>query len=116
LQSPQVGEPRHAQRLLGAEHRLLEGDLEVVAQVFAARAVRLRRAAAEKVAEDVAEDVLEAGGPEVEATETGALLEGGMAEAVVLRTALGVAEHLVGLGGFLEAILRLPCRPGLRSG
>ena len=67
--------------------------------------MRPRRAAAEEVAEDVAEDVLEAGGGEIEAAEAAALLEGGVAEAVVLGALLGIAQHLVGLGGFLEALL-----------
>ena len=60
-------------------------------------------AAAEELAEQVAEDLLEAAGGE--AAEAAALLEGGVAEAVVLGATLGVGEHLVGLRGFLELLL-----------
>src|SRR5581483_1248498 len=93
--------------LLGAARRLLELDLEVVAQVVAAPRARAGASApgAEEVAEDVGEDFLEALG-ELEA-EAAALrtLEGGVAVAVVLRAPLGIGEHLVGLVDLLEALL-----------
>jgi hypothetical protein len=59
---------------------------------------------AEEVSEQIAEDVLEAG-VHVEAGGA-ALLEGGVAEAVVERAPLAVAQDLIGLDDLLEALLR----------
>jgi hypothetical protein len=58
------GHARNADLGLEAARRLLEADLEVVAQVGAAEHGRAPAAdAAEDLAEDVAEDVAEAAGP-----------------------------------------------------
>ena len=102
---------RDLDRGLGAGGGLLEGDLEVVAQVGAA----LRPAAPPPAAEDVAEpeDVAEArrrcraksakmvgSKPAPAAGAAHALV----AEPVVERALLLVGEHRVGLGRFLEAL------------
>src|ERR1700687_3967163 len=90
--------------LLGATRRFLEFDFEVVAQIVAAPRTRARApaAGAEEVAEDVREDLFEALG-KLEAEAVALLtLERGVAVAVVLRAALSVGEHLVGLVEFLE--------------
>src|SRR6266404_3322607 len=100
---------RHARqrdRLLDAERRLLEREVEVVAQILAAAGAALRPSAArlpEEVAEDAAEDVLEAG-VEVEAAAAEAV-ERGVTEPVVLRPAVGVGEHLIRRRRFLEPLL-----------
>src|SRR5262249_57928366 len=89
---------------LRAEGRLLEGQLEVVAEVGAAAgpapAAPEEVAEAKEVAEDVAE-VREDRGVEAAAPEPG------VPEAVVALALLGVAEDAVGLGRLLEALLRL---------
>ena len=89
---------------------LFEGELHVVAQVRAALAAGAARAAPPGAAahsEEVVEDVGEGGG-EIGA-EAGpaaaALLEGGMAEAVIGGALVAVLEDLVGLVDFLEAML-----------
>src|SRR5215217_328623 len=103
---------RPGNRHLGtaAERGLLEGDLQVVAQVRATRAgaAPTSPATAEDVAENLAEDVVDVDALEPAAGATEAL-EGiaRVSEAVVLRPPLGVAQHLVGLRGFLELLLGL---------
>src|SRR5690606_1653977 len=58
--------------------------------------------------EEVAEDVREVGEDvRVEARAALRARDAGMAELVVARTLLGIAEHGVGLGRFLEAFFRL---------
>src|SRR5439155_25603576 len=90
------GEARHGDRLLAAEGRLLEADVEVVAEVLPAThpGAAARPARPEEVPEQVTDDVLEACS-EVEARGPGALLEGGVPEAVVHRPPLRIREHLV---------------------
>ena len=95
---------------LGAERRLGEADLEVVAQVGAAAARRAAApsAAAEDVAEDSFEDVVDvrAAEPLVERArpESARRL---VPEAIVARALLRIAKNLVRLGQFLEALLGL---------
>jgi hypothetical protein len=87
-------------RGFGARKRFFERDLEVVAQIGAARRTGATAAAAE--AEEVAEDVREVAERfGIEATTAGAR-DAGHAEPVVPRAFLGVAEHGIRLGGFLE--------------
>ena len=99
---------RHAQLRLGAARGLLERDLEVVAQVgaavhIAATAARL----AEDVAEDVAEGIGKIGAAARAAPTAHRRIDAGMPELVVGGALLPVGEHLVGLLGLLEALLRL---------
>ena len=85
---------------------LFEGDLEIVAQILAARgAAAALLAAPEHVAEDIAEhvvedvvDVAEAG----LAAATGLAVDAGMAEAVVGRALLRIRQDRIGLVDFLE--------------
>ena len=110
--------------LLDAMRRLLEGDLEIIAQVRAPAGAATVALAAEKLvenpaapttllAEDLAEDVeriVEAATSAAEAagaTRTAALLERGMAVTVVGGAFLRILQHLVGLGDLLEHLLRL---------
>src|SRR5688572_5124545 len=80
--------------------RVLEPDLEVVAQVGAAPRPAARIAAAEAAAEDGLEDVAEVA--EIGLLPAPALLEGGVAEAVVSGALLRVLEALVGRADGLE--------------
>src|SRR5206468_2519962 len=93
-----VGPLADEKRMLAHEGRLLEADLEVVAEILPAphaAASAARPAGAEEVAEQVADDVLEVAA-EVEArAPRRALLEGGVSEAVVEAPPLRVGEHLV---------------------
>ncbi len=107
-----LGVARDGDGLGGAEGRLLEAQLQVVAQVSAARrtaAAGVAPAKAEHIAEDVAElgedvvDILEAG----PAGAAPGAAEALVAEAVVDLALLGIGEHLVGLGRFLKAGLRI---------
>ena len=88
---------------------LFEGELHVVAQVgaaLAARAAAAAPAAGAAHAEEVVEDIGEGGGEiGAEAVAAAALLEGGVAEAVIGGALVAVLEHLVGLVDFLEAML-----------
>src|SRR5262249_23103716 len=86
--------------------RLLEADLHVVAQVGAALAAAAAPApGAAAHAEQVVEDVGEGRGDVAEAAGCAgaAVLEGGVAEAVVGSALVGVLEDLVGLVDLLEA-------------
>src|SRR5262249_18734129 len=86
--------------------RLLEADLHVVAQVGAALAAAAAPApGAAAHAEQVVEDVGEGRGDVAEAAGCAgaAVLEGGMAEAVVGGALVGILEDLVGLVDLLEA-------------
>ena len=86
--------------------RLLEADLHVVAEVGAALAA-VAAAAGAAHAEDALEQVGE-GGAEVRAEAVAAaraLLERGVAEAVIGRALVRVLEDLVGLVDLLEAVL-----------
>ena len=91
---------------LDALRRLLELDLEVVAKVGAA--LRAGAAAAAAEAENVAEaaeDVFEAG--ELRRIESLRAADAGVAEAIVARALVAVAEDGVRLGRFLECVLGL---------
>jgi hypothetical protein len=102
---------RNLNRRLGAARRLLERDLEVVAQVGAAAAATAPAASTEDVAESedvaqAAEDVLEAGEDgRVEAGRRGAA-KPGVPEAIVHVPLVAVGEHGIRLGRFLEALFR----------
>ena len=100
-------------RLLAAEG-VLQADGQVVAQIGAAGAALLSAAAApaaDEFAEHLVEDVGKVGGRETEAaslpgtTAGHALLEGGMAEAVIGRALLFVLQDVVGFVQFLEFLL-----------
>src|SRR5262249_12430125 len=102
-----ASEARQRQCLLAAAARLHERDGELVLEVGAAPRggpPAARPSRPEEVAEEVAQDVVEAA--EVEATRT-TVLEGGVAEPVVLRAAPRVGEDLIGLVDLLEALLGL---------
>ena len=101
-----AGDRRRQPHLRGlAGEGLLEADLHVVAQVGAALAA-VAAAAAAAHAEDALEQVGE-GGAEIgaEAVAAAALLERGVAEAVIGGALVGVLEDLVGLVDFLEPVL-----------
>ena len=87
---------------------LLQGDFHVVAQVRAAR--RGIAATAHELAEHLVEDVGEASREiEVEAAaraRAAAVLEGGVAEAIIGGALLLVPEDIVGLAEVLEAMFR----------
>src|SRR6185369_12693520 len=94
---------------LGAARRLLQRDLEVVAQVRAAvHAVAIAARAAAGLAENVAEDVAEGFG---EGRKAGAaraahgLFDAGVAVLVVSRALVVVAEDFVGFLRLLEFLL-----------
>jgi hypothetical protein len=95
---------RDADLGLGAARRLLERDLEVVAQVRAAKDGGSPAPAAEDVAEDVAERFGEAkpGG----VTHAAHLrIDARVAVCVVGAALLGLREHLVGFLRLLELLL-----------
>src|SRR5207244_4657728 len=113
---------RHAadrDRPLPPQRRLLEADLEVVAEVLPAPCPTAPAAAparAEEVSEQVADDVLEVAA-EIEAgASRRALREGSVPEAVVEAPPLRIGEHLVGLRDLLEALLGLVAVVGLAAG
>src|SRR5262249_32734271 len=91
-----LGRDPDGRRLAGKG--FVEGDLHVVAQVGAARG-RARAAASRELAEHLVEDVGEAA-REIEATRAagavGAVLERGVAKAVISRAPLVVLENVVG--------------------
>ena len=87
----------------------LERDLEIVAQVGAALAARTvtSAATAHHVAEQIVENVGHRRGEAVAHAADAALLEGGVAVAIVCRPFLRVRQGLVGLVDLLEACFRL---------
>jgi hypothetical protein len=99
---------RHAHARLLALEGVFEADLEVVAQIAAAPRP-LAALAADEIAEHLVEDVGEAGGAEAEAgaaaRPVAAILEGGVAEAVIGGALLLVLQDLVGLAQLLELVL-----------
>ena len=110
---------RHRQRDLGARDRLIEGQRNLCLQIAAALPTRAPAPAAagaapppRSAAEQVGEDVPHPRGVEVEALKAAEASTGPAAggersrAAVVLLALLGVAEHVVGLGDLLEALLR----------
>ena len=89
---------------LGAEHRLLQIQIELVAQICAAKHLRSAALAAGKdVAEHFAENVAEC----LAGTEAaGAIaLEAGMTELIVDGALMGIAQDFVGFLALLEAVL-----------
>ena len=104
---------RDLDRSLGAGGRLLEADLEVVAEIGAALRPAAPPPAAEQVAEaegvaEVGEDVGEVGKDRrIDAAAAAATADAGVAEAIVERPLLLVGENGVGLGRFLEFLFRL---------
>ena len=91
--------------------RILERDFEVVAQIFAsmsARAAASPATSAEQIAEakQVAQNIAEVGERgRIEALVGAESLESLMAVAIVGGALLGIAEHAVRFGGFLEFFL-----------
>ena len=105
-------------RLLAAE-RVLERDLEIVAQIAAAGRARLAAPAAAHRAEHLLEDVgkpARKAAAEAEIAGTAAaVLERGMAEPVIGGALLIVLQDVVGLVDFLEFLLgRLVARIAVR--
>jgi hypothetical protein len=100
--------PRNADLGLEAVRRLLERDLQVVAQVGAAEHRRAAAApacaAAEDLAEDVAEDVAEAAHA---GARRGLRIDPRMAELIVGGALAGVGQDLVGFLRLLEVLLGL---------
>src|SRR5688572_23477012 len=99
----------HADGRLLAGERFLERDLHVVAQVTAARPALAAAPPAHELAEHLVEDVGEARGGEIEAGRAAAavaVLERGVAEAVVGGALLVVLEDVVGFAQLLEFLLR----------
>ena len=83
---------------------MLERQFEVVTQVGAAKHLAPAAAAprTEDIAEHIAEDVTEIGAAKTATTTHAALLESGVAHAVVRGTLLCVAEYFVSFGRLLE--------------
>ena len=99
----------------GAEYGLLEIEFQFVAQIGAAKHLATAAlSAGENIAEHFAENVAERlAGAEAAAASA---FETGMPELVVHGALVRIAQHLVGLFGFFEFVLRFRDRPGLRSG
>src|SRR5438046_558857 len=102
-------ERRHLDFSADPEHRILEADLEIVADILAALrpiAAPLASTAAEKIAEaeEVAQDIGKIGeGVGIETTAPGA----GRTQALMTETIIGgallrIAQDAVSLGGLLE--------------
>ena len=89
----------------GAEHRLLEIELELVTQIGAAKHLgSAALSAGENIAEHLAENIAERlAGAEAAAA---AAFEAGMPELIVNGAFLRVAQDLVGLFGLLEFMFR----------
>ncbi len=105
-----LGELRDLDLHLVAEDRLGQLELELVAQVRAAKHLRAPAAAgaAEDVAEDIAEDVAEGVGAETPATAAAPRgLKTGMTVLVVRGALVRIGEDLVGFLGLLELLLGL---------
>src|SRR5690606_14904342 len=92
-----------------AEDGLLERELEVVAQIRAAKHLRsAARARAENAAEDLVEDVGERiARPEAPAEARAARFDAGVAESIVGRALRAIGQDLVGFLRFLELRLGL---------
>ena len=99
------GERLDGERRFPARERVLEAQLQIVAKVGAARGVGAAAAPrVHELAEDRREDVgeaLEAAGAE-RVLAAAAVLERGLAEAVVGGALLRVAKHVIGLADRLE--------------
>jgi hypothetical protein len=99
------GQGRHPDIGLLALEGLFQGDLEIVSEVAAAALALAAALAAHELAEHLVEDVGEAAGiGEAEAAGAGrvAVLEGGVAEAVVGGALLVVLQNVIGLAQLLE--------------
>src|ERR1019366_5513703 len=94
--------PRYLDCALGPEDRLLEGDLDVHAQVIAALRAGVG-AAPSAAAEEHVEEV--EGRVKREVAEIGLRPVGDVAEGVVALSLLGVAQHRVRLADLLELLL-----------
>src|SRR3989338_3801649 len=104
-----VDQGRHANGDRGAAHRLFQVQLQGVAQVAAALGTATLTAPrpAEEVAEYVTEDIGEVRTATAEApAATHLRVDAGMTVLVEGRALAGVGEHLVGLVGLLELLLR----------
>src|SRR6185312_5570324 len=109
---------RHAHIRLLALEGLLERDFEIVAQVVAAGVGALPAPAAHELAEHLVEDVGKAAGEAEIArarTAAAAILERGVAEAVIGGALLLVLQNVVGLVDVLEGLLGLLV-PGIAVG
>ena len=105
---------RHPQIRLGTGERVGQLDLDGLANIAAGAATTgwTTAAPAHELAEHLIEDVAEAAAcrevePAAEATRPTALLEGGVAIAIVGRTLLIILQDVVGLVDLLELRLRL---------
>ena len=88
---------------LRAGGRLLEADLQIIAQVGPGHGPGAAAARAAAKAEQIAENIAEVGEDVVRTAKTArAALEAGMAEAVIAGAPVGIAQHVVGFRGFLE--------------
>src|SRR5579859_6402185 len=98
---------------VGAEHGLFEIELQLVAQIGAAKYLRpAALPAGENIAEHFTQDVAEGlAGAEAAAA---AAFESGMPELIVDRPLLRVAEDLVGLLGLFEFMFRFRIRIAVR--
>ena len=104
-------EGREAKLLLGAVDGLVEGELQVIAQVGSGRPASASSTAAgslspEEGIEDVAEALEAAEGPVALGSGSGAA-DAGPTEDVVLLATLRVGEDLIGLVHLLEASVRV---------
>jgi hypothetical protein len=101
--------PFELQRFLDAGGDLFQVNLDHGSNIDAPRPVaadaRSAEGLAEQVAED-AEDVVDSHAGEVVQTGT---IEAGVPITVIALALLRVGEHLVGLGGLLEALLGVGC-------
>ena len=87
---------------------VLQADFHVVAQIRAALAPGAAAAPpahAEQIVEDIGEGRGEIGAETVRCAHAAAMLEGGVAEAVIGRAFVGILEDLVGFVDFLEPVL-----------
>src|SRR5262245_5185748 len=96
---------RHLDLRLEPGGRVLEGDLQLVLEILAARGARAA-AAPPAPGEEVLEDVLEEGA-EARVAEARADARSGRPEAVEMGTLVGIRQHGVRLVDFLEFLLGL---------
>ena len=95
---------RNADARFGSARRVFERDLEVVAQIGAAKHRGARAPAAEDVAEDVAEGIREAAEPGARAC--GRRIDARVPVVIVRGALVRVGEDFVGFFGFLEVLFR----------
>jgi hypothetical protein len=99
--------PWYLNFFLGAGDGFLETKGYIVAKIFTASATSAAAVAAKELAKDVTEDIFETCSEVESAGKRTAITESCVTELVVLRTLLWFGENLVGLGNFLEFLLRL---------